>query len=331
MSRFILPIVLALGLLRPTVAVAQGETSKIGVFDPEVLWKQTEVGKKFNQDLSAARDRFQAQIDKKQEDMEALKSRIRQQQQSLSEDKINEMKKDVIAKQTELERLNEDSTKEMKYQLGEAQSRFQEMIMKTLDAYGKEKLPMVSVVPPASFFYEAAAFQDGQEKYGPYNWRKTNVRLSVFMDAALRHLLAYYDGENFAKDSGVHHLGHAKACIGIIIDGFESGVLIDDRPPKGNAAQILERLCRHRDGTPAPSTGTTPTAGGTEPGQAPWETCPDGLRPDGPQFPQCPCCGAKREFHEERKVWVHAYSVHCPKEKHKVYRYCAISQREPKC
>ena len=190
---------------------------------------------------------------------------------------------------------------------------------------------MVSVVPPASFFYEAAAFQDGQEKYGPYNWRKTNVRLSVFMDAALRHLLAYYDGENFAKDSGVHHLGHAKACIGIIIDGFESGVLIDDRPPKGNAAQILERLCRHRDGTPAPSTGTTPTAGGTEPGQAPWETCPDGLRPDGLQFPQCPCCGAKREFHEERKVWVHAYSVHCPKEKHKVYRYCAISQREPKC
>ena len=139
MSRFILPLVLALGLLSPTVAVAQGETSKIGVFDPEVLWKQTEVGKKFNQDLSAARDRFQAQIDKKQEDMEALKSRIRQQQQSLSEDKINEMKKDVIAKQTELERLNEDSTKEMKYQLGEAQSRFQEMIMKTLDAYGKEK------------------------------------------------------------------------------------------------------------------------------------------------------------------------------------------------
>ncbi|HEV8199197.1 MAG TPA: OmpH family outer membrane protein [Candidatus Polarisedimenticolia bacterium] len=140
MSRFILPIALALALLSPTVAGAQAaENGKIGVFDPEVLWKQTEVGKKINQDLSAARDRLQAQIDKKQEEMEALKSRIRQQQQSLSEDKINEMKKDVLAKQTELERLNEDATKEMKYQLGETQSRFQEMIMKTLDAYGKEK------------------------------------------------------------------------------------------------------------------------------------------------------------------------------------------------
>jgi Skp family chaperone for outer membrane proteins len=139
MSRFILPIVVALALLCPTVAVAQGETSKIGVFDPEVLWKQTEVGKKFNQDLSAARDRLQAQIDKKQEDMEALKSRIRQQQQSLSEDKINELKKDLIGKQTELDRLNEDATKEMKYQLGETQGRFQEMLSKTLDVYGKEK------------------------------------------------------------------------------------------------------------------------------------------------------------------------------------------------
>ena len=139
MSRFIVPTVLAISLMGPSLAAAQGEAVKIGVFDPEVLWKQTEVGKKYNQDLSAARDRLQGQIDKKQEDMEALKSRIRQQQQSLSEDKINEMKKDLIGKQTELDRLNEDATKEMKYQLGEVQGRFQEMLLKTLDTYGKEK------------------------------------------------------------------------------------------------------------------------------------------------------------------------------------------------
>jgi Skp family chaperone for outer membrane proteins len=139
MSRTILPIVLSFALAGPTVAAAQGETMKIGVFDPEILWKQSEVGKKYNQDLSAARDRLQAQIDKKTEDIEALKSRLRQQQQSLSEDKINDMKKDILGKQTELERLNEDATKEMKYQLGEVQGRFQEMLMKTLDVYGKEK------------------------------------------------------------------------------------------------------------------------------------------------------------------------------------------------
>ncbi|HZN02435.1 MAG TPA: OmpH family outer membrane protein [Candidatus Polarisedimenticolia bacterium] len=139
MSRSILPFVLAFAVAGPTFAATPGEAMKIGVFDPEVLWKQTEVGKRYNQDLSAARDRLQAQIDKKTEDVEALKSRLRQQQQSLSEDKINEMKKDIIGKQTELERLNEDATKEMKYQLGEVQGRFQEMLVRTLDAFGKEK------------------------------------------------------------------------------------------------------------------------------------------------------------------------------------------------
>lgn len=139
MSRSILPIVLAIAVAGPSLAAAQGETMKIGVFDPEILWKQTEVGKKYNQDLSAVRDRLQAQIDKKTEDVEALKSRLRQQQQSLSDDKINDMKKEILAKQTELERLNEDATKEMKYQLGETQGRFQEMVAKALDAFGKEK------------------------------------------------------------------------------------------------------------------------------------------------------------------------------------------------
>jgi outer membrane protein len=138
MSRWLTlaPALLALAI---TGAAAQAEPMKIGVFDPEVLWKQTEVGKKYNQDLSAARDRLQAQIDKKQDDVEALKARLRQQQASLSEDRVNDMKKEIIAKQTELDRLNEDSTKEMKYQLTEVQSRFQEMLVRTLETFGREK------------------------------------------------------------------------------------------------------------------------------------------------------------------------------------------------
>ena len=138
MPRFLIPGLLVL-LLLPVPGQAQSEPMKIGVFDPEILWKQTEVGKKYNQDLSAARDRLQSQIDRKQEDVEALKARLRQQQTSLNEDKIQEMKKDIISKQTELDRLNEDATKEMKYQLGEVQSRFQEMLVKSLEAFGKEK------------------------------------------------------------------------------------------------------------------------------------------------------------------------------------------------
>ena len=65
--------VLTLSVLGAPAARAQGEAIKIGVFDPDVLWKQTEVGKKYNQDLSAARDRLQSQIDKKAEELQATK------------------------------------------------------------------------------------------------------------------------------------------------------------------------------------------------------------------------------------------------------------------
>ena len=140
MSRNVRSGIVALALiLAASTARAQSEPMKIGVFDPEILWKQTELGKKYNQDLSASRDRLQAAIDKKQDDVEGLKAKLRQQQASLNDDKVQDMKKEIIGKQTELDRLNEDATKEMKYQLGEVQSKFQEMLVKTLETYGKEK------------------------------------------------------------------------------------------------------------------------------------------------------------------------------------------------
>jgi hypothetical protein len=82
---------------------------------------------------------------------------------------------------------------------------------------------------------------DGAKKYGRYNWRSNKVVASVYADAALRHILAWYDGEECAPDSGVPHLGHAKACLGILADAIETGNLIDDRPPGGKAAALLGR------------------------------------------------------------------------------------------
>jgi Skp family chaperone for outer membrane proteins len=154
--------------LAVTAATAQTEPMKVGVFDPEVLWKQTEVGKKYNQDLSAARDRLQSQIDKKQDDLEALKAKLRQQQASLSEDRVNDMKKELVAKQTELDRLNEDATKEMKYQLGEVQGRFQEMLVHTLETYGREK-SYTMILNRGVVDYSAAGVDISQDLIARFN------------------------------------------------------------------------------------------------------------------------------------------------------------------
>lgn len=109
------------------------------------------------------------------------------------------------------------------------------------DLLGIKKIRL-SLVPPSSIIYEASAMEDGADKYGPYNWRLKKVRCSIYIDAFRRHVDQFWDGEDFAKDSKKHHLAHAKACLGIIIDALETGNLIDDRPVKGPASNLIDRL-----------------------------------------------------------------------------------------
>jgi len=110
------------------------------------------------------------------------------------------------------------------------------------DLIGITKQPILSAVSTASILYEARAMADGVEKYGAFNYREKGVRIGVYVDACLRHVFAYFDGEEVAADSKAHHLGHAKACLGIIIDGIEQGNLVDDRPISGRSPALLERL-----------------------------------------------------------------------------------------
>lgn len=111
------------------------------------------------------------------------------------------------------------------------------------DKLGQKKPPM-NLVPPSSIAYEALAMRDGAEKYGPYNWRDSKVRSSIYVAACMRHLLAWQDGEDNAEDSGISHLAHAKACLGILIDAIECDALVDDRPSPGGVARVIKRSTR---------------------------------------------------------------------------------------
>ena len=110
------------------------------------------------------------------------------------------------------------------------------------DLFGLQKVSFtkVSAIAMAHF---AMAMMDGARKYGPYNWRDKPVIASIYIDAAMRHLLAWFEGEETADDSRVHHLGHAGACCAILLDAQEHGVLIDDRPNgKGLLSKLMKRL-----------------------------------------------------------------------------------------
>lgn len=106
---------------------------------------------------------------------------------------------------------------------------------------GANKVPL-HLVPPVAIAHMAMGFADGGCKYQPYNWRAEPISASVYYGAALRHLTAWWDGEDVAEDSGVHHLAHAMCCLAMILDTEGSALLNDNRPPPGRMAEAMAVL-----------------------------------------------------------------------------------------
>lgn len=118
------------------------------------------------------------------------------------------------------------------------------------DRIGASKPPL-DLIPPAAEITEAVVMGLGAMKYGPFNWRSASVRATIYLAAARRHLAQWLDGEDDDPESGVSHLAHARACLGILLDAMATGHLVDDRPPPGAAsallAQFTNRPPTHRD------------------------------------------------------------------------------------
>lgn len=109
------------------------------------------------------------------------------------------------------------------------------------DALGAAKVPM-HLVPPASTILQALCMDDGAIKYGPYNVRMEDIQAIGYISAAKRHLDAYIDGQDYDPITGKPHLGYALATIGLVIDAWFNGTLIDNRPVPGVGGQLLDEL-----------------------------------------------------------------------------------------
>ena len=108
------------------------------------------------------------------------------------------------------------------------------------DRLGTDKVPL-HLLPAVGKIHQAMGHRDGAIKYGPFNWREEQVCATIYLSAIQRHLDDYMEGEEAAKDSGVHHLGHIMACCAIILDAEAMGQLVDDRPTKGQGVEVMEK------------------------------------------------------------------------------------------
>jgi Domain of unknown function (DUF5664) len=88
--------------------------------------------------------------------------------------------------------------------------------------------PPIALVPPELILAAAEAFGYGAQKYSAHNYRK-GLPVSEIYSALQRHLLAFIGGEDRASDSGLPHLSHAAACVGMLITILKEHPDMDDR------------------------------------------------------------------------------------------------------
>jgi hypothetical protein len=88
--------------------------------------------------------------------------------------------------------------------------------------------PPLGLISRTALEEEAKVLAFGAKKYGRENWR-AGMDFTRLVDAALRHVYAFADGEDLDKETGLSHLAHARCCLAFLVEYQGKSVGTDDR------------------------------------------------------------------------------------------------------
>lgn len=88
--------------------------------------------------------------------------------------------------------------------------------------------PALAYIPKAALWAEGQAFSYGAKKYEAWNY-KYGINVTRTLSAAIRHIVQFLAGVEIDVESGVHHLGCARANIAMALDTLENHPEYDDR------------------------------------------------------------------------------------------------------
>jgi outer membrane protein len=129
---------------------------KIGVFDPNRVFEQSELGKKMRTEIDALTQRKRGEVQTKEEEVKALQEKYKQEEPSLSEDKRGERERALQQKGIELKRLRDDATREVQQQVSEVEQRFQKQVLAVVETVGREE-GYTLILERASLVFSAPA------------------------------------------------------------------------------------------------------------------------------------------------------------------------------
>ena len=88
--------------------------------------------------------------------------------------------------------------------------------------------PGMSLLSREALEQIALVMDFGKEKYAAHNWR-SGFQWSRPLSAAIRHIMAFNDGEDKDPESGLSHLAHAACCIMFLLEFEKTHKELDDR------------------------------------------------------------------------------------------------------
>ncbi|WP_195178896.1 dATP/dGTP diphosphohydrolase domain-containing protein [Mesorhizobium sp. INR15] len=110
------------------------------------------------------------------------------------------------------------------------------------DAVGVRKWRQFATIPFTVICEIGVAMMEGALKYGRHNYRVAGVRASVYKDAAIGHIMCWWEGEDLDPDTKLSHITKAIASLIVLRDAMIQRKLNDDRPPKGNLDEVRANL-----------------------------------------------------------------------------------------
>lgn len=88
--------------------------------------------------------------------------------------------------------------------------------------------PRVDLIPPEVIFAMGEMFRHGAEKYSDRNWEK-GMKWSRVFGSTMRHLWAWWKGEDIDPESKQPHLYSAACCVAMLVAYRERKIGTDDR------------------------------------------------------------------------------------------------------
>ena len=73
--------------------------------------------------------------------------------------------------------------------------------------------PRFSLLPLKQVATVVAVLEFGAKKYAPDNWQKVDNQRERYFDAAMRHIMSWWQGEKLDTETNLPHLAHAVCCL----------------------------------------------------------------------------------------------------------------------